>query len=130
MPLKTYNPETMPPPAALYSQAVEIPPNARWLYLAGQVGMTVDGEVPEGFEAQMRQIWKNSIEGLKAAGMGVEDIVRINVYATEPSDIQHLTPIRREFLGEHVPASTWVVVRSLAQPGWVVEQETIAAKAD
>ena len=130
MPLKTYNPDTIPRPAALYSQVVEIPPNARWLFLAGQVGMTVAGEVPEGFDAQMRQIWHNSIEALKAAAMGVEDIVRINVYATDPDDIQHLTAIRREFLGEHIPASTWVVVRSLAQPAWVVEQEIIAARSD
>lgn len=130
MPLKTYNPDTMPPPAALYSQAVEVPPNARWLYPAGQVGMTPAGEISEGFEAQSRQIWCNSIEALKAGGMGVEDIVRINVYATNPEDIQHLSAIRREFLGEHIPASTWVVVKSLAQPPWVVEQEIIAAKAD
>ena len=130
MPLKTYNPETMPPPAALYSQAVEVPPNARWLFLAGQVGMTAAGEMTEGFAEQSRQIWRNSIEALKAAGMGVEDIVRINVFATNPDDIQHLSAIRQEFLGEHIPASTWVVVRSLAQPGWVVEQEIIAARAD
>ena len=44
------------------------------------------------FAAQSRQIWRNSIEALKAARMGG--------------------------------------VKSLAQPGWVVEQEIIAAKAD
>lgn len=129
--LKTSNPDSMPAPAALYSQLVEIPPNARWVHTAGQVGMDRDGKVPEGFEAQMRLIWQNTVAGLKSVGMGVEDIVRINVYATNPDDIKLLTPIRAEFLSkEHVPPSTWVVVKSLAAPQWVVEQEVIAAKVD
>lgn len=128
--LKTQNPDTMPPPAALYSQVVEIPANARFVFLAGQVGMRPDGTVTEGFEEQHRQAWRNCVAGLEAAGMGVEDIVRINVYATEASDIQHLAAGRAEFLGDHLPCSTWIVVKSLAQPGWVVEQEIIAAKAD
>ena len=129
--LKTSNPPSMPQPAALYSQLVEIPPNARWVYTAGQVGLDLDGKVPEGFEAQMRLIWQNTVAGLNSVGMGVEDIVRINVYATNPDDIKYLTPIRAEFLDEnHVPPSTWVVVKSLAQPQWVVEQEVIAAKVD
>lgn len=129
--LKTYNPETMPPPAALYSQVVEIPAGARTVFLAGQVGIDpADGSVPEGFVGQHAQIWRNSIAALAAVEMSVEDIVRINVYATNAADIQHLTSERRTFLGEHVPASTWVVVAALAQPQWVVEQEIIAAKLD
>jgi enamine deaminase RidA (YjgF/YER057c/UK114 family) len=130
MPLKTSNPDTMPPPAALYSQVVEIPPNARWVFLAGQTAIASDGSVPEGFEAQSRQIWQNTVAGLASVGMTVDDIVRINVFATNASDIQHLTAIRAEFLNEHTPASTWLVVSQLAQPQWIVEQEVIAAKVD
>ena len=130
MTLKTSNPDTMPPPAALYSQVLEIPPNARWVFLAGQTGIALDGSVPDGFEAQSRQIWQNTVAGLASVGMTVDDIVRINVYATNASDIQHLTNIRAEFLGDHIPPSTWLVVSQLAQPQWVVEQEVIAAKVD
>ena len=75
-------------------------------------------------------IWENTIAGLQAVGMGVEDIVKINVYATTASDVQHLPAERARFLGDHVPASTWAVVASLAQPQWVVEQEIVAAKVD
>lgn len=128
--LKTHNPDTMPKPASLYSQAVEVPPNARWLYLAGQVGMDLQGNTPDGFQAQHRQLWKNTIAALEAAGMGVDDIVRINVYATNADDIQYLRDGRAEFLSDHIPSSTFVVVKSLARPEWVVEQEVIAAKAD
>ena len=43
--LKTRNPPTVAPPAAMYSHSVEIPPNARWLYTAGQVGVRLDGPI-------------------------------------------------------------------------------------
>ena len=36
---------------------------------------------------------------------------------------------RTVHLGEHRPASTLVIARRLAQPGWLVEIEAIAAKA-
>jgi len=41
--LKTRNPTTVHPPAAKYSHSVEVPPNARWLFTAGQVGVWPDG---------------------------------------------------------------------------------------
>lgn len=54
--LKTRNPSTVAPPAAMYSHSVEVPPNARWLFTAGQVGVRLDGSIAEGFEAQHNQI--------------------------------------------------------------------------
>ena len=127
--LKATNPAGIAPPAAFYSHSVEVPPNARWLYTAGQVGIRPDGTLPEGFEAQHDQIWQNTLAILAAAGMGPENIVRLNVYTTDPDGLKYLKPHREKYLKPgHVPASTWVVVSRLAQPGWVVEMETIAAK--
>ena len=40
--LKTSNPPTVAPPAAMYSHCVEVPPNARWLFTAGQVGVRTE----------------------------------------------------------------------------------------
>ena len=75
--LKTRNPANIAPPAAMYSHSVEIPPNARWLVTAGQVGVTPEGEVPEGFEAQHDLIWQNTLKILEDAGFGPEHIVRL-----------------------------------------------------
>ena len=51
--LITRNPKTTaPPPNLRFSHSVEIPPNARWLYLAGQVGITPDGIALETLEEQ------------------------------------------------------------------------------
>jgi enamine deaminase RidA (YjgF/YER057c/UK114 family) len=128
--LKTRNPSSIAPPAAKYSHSVEVPPNARWLYTAGQVGVRPDGSIAEGFEAQHDQIWQNTLAILADAGMGTEDIVRINVYSTDPDGLKYVLVHREKYLNPgHTPASTWVVVSRLANPKWVVEMETIAAKA-
>lgn len=127
--LKASNPKGIAPPAAMYSHSVQIPPNARWLYTAGQVGTRPDGSIPEGFEAQHEQIWANTLAILADAGMGPENIVRLNVYSTDPDGLKYVRAHRAKYLKpEHIPASTWVVVSKLANPQWVVEMETIAAK--
>jgi len=62
--------------------------------------------------------------------MGPEDIVRINVYSTDPDGRQYLKAHREKYLKPgHTPASTWVVISQLANPKLVVEMETVAAKA-
>jgi enamine deaminase RidA (YjgF/YER057c/UK114 family) len=128
--LKTRVPATIAAPNGMYSHSVEVPPNARWLYTAGQAGVRPDGSLAVGFEAQHEQIWKNTLAILADAGMGPEDIVRLNVYSTDPEGLKFLKVHREKFLkAGHVPASTWVVVSKLANPGWVVEMETVAAKA-
>jgi enamine deaminase RidA (YjgF/YER057c/UK114 family) len=128
--LKARNPLQVAPPAGVYSHSVEVPPNARWLVTAGQVGVRPDGTIPEGFEAQHDQIWQNTLAILADAGMGPEDIVRLNVYSTDPAGLQFLKAHREKYLRPgHVPASTWVVINQLANPKWLVEMETIAAKA-
>jgi enamine deaminase RidA (YjgF/YER057c/UK114 family) len=43
-----------------------------------------DGSVPEGFEAQCEQAWRNVIEVLAAAGLGVEHLVKINTFPDRP----------------------------------------------
>jgi hypothetical protein len=66
--LKTRNPSTIAAPAAKYSHSVEVPPNARWLFTAGQVGVRPEGSIPEGFEAQHDQIWQTRLPFLRTSG--------------------------------------------------------------
>jgi 2-iminobutanoate/2-iminopropanoate deaminase len=128
--LKTSNPKGIAAPAGAYSHSVEIPPNARWLYTAGQVGTRPDGTIPAGFEAQHEQVWLNVLAILADAGMDAGDIVRLNVYSTDPDGLKFLKAHREKYLKPgHIPASTWVVVSQLASPQWVVEMEVVAAKA-
>ncbi|HEY4370865.1 MAG TPA: RidA family protein [Burkholderiales bacterium] len=128
--LKTLVPSTIAPPNGLYSHGVVVPPNARWVFTAGQVGVKSDGTLLEGFAAQHEQAWHNALAVLAAGGMGPGDIVRINVYSTDPSGLAVAREQRKQFLKPgHVPASTWVIVKELANPAWLVEVEMVAAKA-
>jgi 2-iminobutanoate/2-iminopropanoate deaminase len=127
--LKLYNPTTMAPSAAHYSQGVEVPPGARMLYIAGQVGVSPDGAMQEGFAAQAEQAWNNVHAVLEAAGMGIEDLVHVNMYFLDEGEVATVRAIRERFLGDHKPAATFAVVSALAQPEWLYEMGAVAAKA-
>ncbi len=45
---------------------VEVPPEARVLYVSGQVGVDSAGKLHDGIEAQSEQVWKNIGEVLEA----------------------------------------------------------------
>ena len=86
--LQKHTPSSIVQPFSAYSQGVEVPPNARWLYIAGQVGVKPDGKVAGGSKAQVDQAWKNVLAVLKSANMNPDDLVRVNVYITDPADVQ------------------------------------------
>lgn len=128
--LKIHNPDTIAPPVAFYSQGIEVPAGARTLHIAGVVGLTKEGLIGIGFEAQHRQIWLNVIEILKSADMDVSDLVRLNVFSLDPSDVFMVSEGRQEFLGDHRPVSTYLAVKGLARPEFLVEMDAVAAKVD
>ncbi|HZF33243.1 MAG TPA: RidA family protein [Candidatus Angelobacter sp.] len=126
---KHLNPPTVVKPFSRYSQAVEAPANARWLNISGQVGATPDGTILKGFEAQAKQCWVNIIAILAASGMGVEDLVKVNIFVTGTEYVGASRAIRDAALKGAEPASTYLVIAALAHPDLVVEIEAIAAKA-
>jgi 2-iminobutanoate/2-iminopropanoate deaminase len=127
--MKTHTPDTVAAPAGPYSHGVEIPANARVLYLAGQIGNARDGTMPADVEGQADQCWKNIRAVLAAAGMGVEHLVKCTHFLTRAEDVPAYGKVRTRHLGEARPASTLLVISALARPGMLVEVEAIAAKA-
>jgi enamine deaminase RidA (YjgF/YER057c/UK114 family) len=125
--LRRITPKTISPPLANYSHAVEVPANARWLYLAGQVGITPDGTVPSSCAEQAEACFANILAILAEAGMGPGDLVRLNTYLTDAADRAAYGAVRDRHVAPP-PASTLVVVRALARPEFKIEIEAIAAK--
>src|SRR5277367_6150266 len=80
--MKVYNPPAVHA-AATYSHGIEVPPNARWLHISGQIGIGPDGKMKDGIEAQTQQVWENIKAVLAAAGMGIGDLVKITTYLTD-----------------------------------------------
>lgn len=126
---KRYNPDTVAKPASTYSHGIEVPANARWLHIAGQVGVAPDGTIRQGIDAQAEQVWANIRSVLGAAGMGIDDLVKITVLLTSPSYIGPSRTVRDRHLGTARPASTLIIVAGLASPDYLIEIEAIAAKA-
>ena len=126
MTLKAHNPRT---PLANYSHGIEVPPNARWLHISGQVAVDKDGKTPERFEDQVQLVFDNLRAVLAQAGMSPKDLVKVNVYLLRPEDIPALRAARDAFQGDARPASTLVIVSRLVRPEWLVEIEAIAAQA-
>ena len=61
----------------------------------------------------------------RAAGMGIENLVKITTIIPNPDDIPAVRADRAEVLGAHRPAST-LIVGGLANPAWKIEIEGIA----
>jgi 2-iminobutanoate/2-iminopropanoate deaminase len=127
--LKYLNPPTAAKPFSRYSQAVAASADCRWLYISGQVGVTPDGTILKGFEAQARQCWVNIAAILAADGMSVADLVKISTFVTSAEHVTTLRKVRDEALKEAQPASTGLFIAALAHPDLLVEIEAVAAKA-
>ena len=126
--LKKHNPPQIAGTFATYSHGVEVPPNARWLYIAGQVGVKPDGSLAGNADAQVRQAWHNVREILGSADMTTEDLVRVNVYITDPEDVRLNRESWRDISKAAGPAITMVTVKRLSHPDWRVEIEAVAAR--
>ena len=66
--LTRFDPPTVAAPVGRYSHGVVVPPNARWLYVSGQVGVAPDGALPGDFAEQARQAWRNVLAIVEGAG--------------------------------------------------------------
>ncbi|WP_374376384.1 RidA family protein [Dongia sp.] len=127
--LNFLNPPSAPPPFSRYSQMVSAPAGFRWLHVSGQVGCDRHHKTAAGFEAQAERAWGNLIACLEADGMSVKDLVKVNVILTRATDVPASRLVRDRMLDGAQPASTLIVVSSLASPDWLIEVEGIAAKA-
>jgi 2-iminobutanoate/2-iminopropanoate deaminase len=114
-------------PVAPYAHAVETGPGRR-LIISGQLGIRPDGSVPEDAAGQAEQAWANLLAVLAHAGYRLSDVVRLRLYATRTQDLPALRAVRDRHLGDHRPASTFVVVASLVGPQFLFEIEGEAVK--
>jgi enamine deaminase RidA (YjgF/YER057c/UK114 family) len=103
------------------------------VYLAGQVSSDASGQLvgAGNFEAQAEHVYGNVKIAVEAAGGTMADIVKLNVYIVaevDPAEMPKLRAIRNRYVNAaHPPASTLVYVTRLAQPGWLIEIEAVAA---
>jgi enamine deaminase RidA (YjgF/YER057c/UK114 family) len=118
-------------PGPGYSHAVT--GRGRWVATAGQVALDESGKlIGEGdLEAQTRQAFANLGRALAAAGASFADVIKLNYYLTDITQIAVVRPVRDEYVDTaRPPASTAVQVSGLAMPGLMIEIEAWAICGD
>ena len=114
-------------PAAIgpYSQAVEL--NGT-LFISGQIPVNpATGEMPQGIEAQTRQVLKNIGAILEADGLTYNDVVKTTVMIANMADFAAMNAVYAEFFTEDKPARVCFQAAALPKNA-LVEIEAVAGK--
>lgn len=122
-----YNPSTLPYSPG-YAQLV-IAPDARTVYIAGQVAQDSSGAMVGGsdFRAQVEQAFGNVQRALAAVDATWAHVLKWNYYITDVSRIAVVREVRDQMLvGTAPPASTLVEVKGLFRPDALIEIEAVA----
>ena len=91
------NPPELSKPTG-YTHVVEVN-RGRTVYIAGQVSFDASGGVvgKQDFTAQTRQVMENLKAALASVGATFENVVKVNTYVTDMSQIQALREIRTRY---------------------------------
>lgn len=82
-----------------------------FVFTAGQIpAITGLDDQPETFEEQVRQTLRNLKGVLEAAGSGLDHVVKVNTYLTEPGQLEEYNRVYAEFFTDAKPARTSVCV--------------------
>jgi enamine deaminase RidA (YjgF/YER057c/UK114 family) len=113
-----------------FSQAVSAS-GRRTLYVSGQTAWDANKRLVGGSDlrAQAKQALLNLRTVLDASGGTLADVVSLRIYVVgyEARKAEAVGSALREFFsGETTPASTWVGVAALADPGFLIEIEAVA----
>ncbi|WP_328418516.1 RidA family protein [Micromonospora sp. NBC_00389] len=123
--LDTYNPDTLGPAIAPYSQAVVA---NGFAYLAGQVALDKDNNVvaPGDMKKQTRVAIERIKTILAEFDADLNNIVSATVFITDLDDFATFNEAWAAEFGDHRPARASVVA-GLLLPGLVVEIQAVAA---
>jgi 2-iminobutanoate/2-iminopropanoate deaminase len=119
-----------PKPVAPFSHAVEVD---GFVFVTGQMPDTPEtpGVLPEGIEAQTRNVVSNLRTVLAGMGLDLEHVVMARIYLTRfKQDYEAMNHVYRRFFSEgRLPARTCVGVTGLAYDA-LIEIDLVAKRPD
>lgn len=115
-----------PPVEGSYPQAVEVTGPTRWLYLSGQIPVAPDGSLAADFTGQCDQVWTNIETQLTAAGMTLDNLVKVTTFLSDRKFALENREVRIRRLAGRQPALT-VIITGIFDETWLVEIEAVAA---
>lgn len=108
-----------------YSQAVL---SGDTLYVSGNIPVNPsDGGIPDGIEAQTKQVFENMKAVLKEADMDFSDVVKTTAFLTDLDNFATFNALYADYFTTPYPARSCVEVSKLPK-GVLVEVECIAKK--
>ena len=83
------------------------------VYTSGQIGIdSKTGQLAEGFEAQLEQVFKNLTAVLEASGSSIDHVVKATVFLADMNDYNKLNELySKKFKGDPPARSTVQVAR-------------------
>ncbi len=131
--IKIYNVEALGKPLGQYSQVARVKAS-EYLFIAGQLATDRDGKIvgADDFDAQCRQVFKNTEAALASAGATWANVVQFTTYLVHSQDIPKFMQFRlREFPGMFpngmYPPNTLLMIDRLVGEPFLVEVQTVAA---
>ena len=100
----------------------------RHVFISGTASINNKGEImyPKDIEQQTRRMWENVEALLTEADCTYEDVTEMIVYLRDIADYD----IVRSLFEERFPDKPYVIVHAaVCRPGWLVEMECMAVKA-
>ncbi|HBZ09745.1 MAG TPA: RidA family protein [Bacillus bacterium] len=122
------NPTTMPAPVGHYTHITKIPRNAELFVTSGQIGADHDGNLPEQMNSQVKNTFTNIKTVLESEGLCNENIIKVNIWATEQIDWDFLYDEWEKLFSNEYPAMTIGYISELGLPEIKIEIEIWAAK--
>lgn len=108
-----------------YSHAIRI---GKTVYISGQIAHDQNGKLVGSGDAkaQGEQVYQNIKAILESCGGTMQNIVRITTYVTSLAYRPIMVEVRAKYFPKDPPASTFLVVSSLADPAFLVEVDAVA----
>ena len=106
-----------------YTQAVRVDDT---IYISGSVAVDADGKLigPDDMALQLKAVYQNIGRTLAKFDTGFDRVVKETIYTTDMDALLRESKMRFGIYDkENLPASTWVEVRRLVDPGFLVEIE-------
>lgn len=122
------NPASVPAPVGNYTHITKIPRNAELFVTSGQVGVDQQGQFPSNMNDQVRNTFSNVKAVLESEGLRAENIIKVNIWATEQIDWDFLDAEWDRLFEKEYPAMTIGYLAELGLPEIKIEIEIWAAK--
>ena len=111
MPKEAIRTDAAPAAVGPYSQAIRA---GQFVFTAGQIPLHPDGTLLEGdIQAQTRQVLNNLAAVLKAAGTGLDRVVKCTCFLADMNDFAAMNEVYSEYFEDTPPARSAVEVARL-----------------